>query len=144
MSEPTSASEPIPAQPAAEPSTVGRAWGWLWSFATPGEAFGMRALMALGLIGSLLWLQWITPAGAHVPSSIVGAAGICTGYYLTGDSAPTMKAVVSLGYVGFFIAFVLRHGADPQLEVPETITSQVTTVMGIYFGAAHARALNGK
>ena len=105
---------------------------WLRATATPGEAFGLpantvRALMALVLIGIYLWMQF--HGSGLVPDSLIGAVGLVTGFYLTGDASPTMKALVSMVYVGAFAAFLATRGV-----VPEAITAQVTTVLGMYYG----------
>ena len=100
----------------------------------PGNAFAMpnncvRASMAFLLIGGMLWMQWHSPKDGTVPAAMVSAAGLATGFYLTGDASATMKALLSLVYVGAFVGFFLVYG-----WVPEAINSQVTTVLGIYYG----------
>lgn len=102
--------------------------------ATPGQAFGLppnavRATMTMLLIGGMLWMQWWSPKEGAVPPSLISAAGLATGFYLTGDSSPTMKALISLLYVIAFVAFLVEYN-----WLPESINSQVTIVLGVYFG----------
>lgn len=90
----------------------------------------VRALITFVVLLPYFWLQWTStdPKAFTVPPSLMSAAGLVTGFYLTGDSSKLMKALLSLTYVALFSAFMWRFG-----WVPESINTQVTMVMGIYF-----------
>jgi hypothetical protein len=98
------------------------------AFALPENS--VRALIAFVVIGGMLWMQWHSPKEGAVPAALVSAAGLATGFYLTGSASATMKGLLSMLYVGAFVAFLLCFN-----WVPESINSQVTTVIGIYYGA---------
>ena len=103
-------------------------------FGSP-NAFGLpenfvRALIAFLLIGGQLFMQWKSPQEGAVPAALVSAAGLATGFYLTGGASPTMKGLLSLVYALAFVGFLVVHN-----WVPEAINSQVTIVIGIYYGA---------
>lgn len=112
-----------------------RAVDFLRSMITSATAFNLpenfvRASIAFLVISGMLWMQWHSPKEGAVPAALVSAAGLATGFYLAGSASPTMKGLLSLIYVGAFVAFFLQYG-----WVPESINSQVSMVMGVYYGA---------
>jgi len=125
------------------PATIGPI-GIINRFLASTNAFGLpenfvRAFIAFLLVGGQLLMQWRSPKDGAVPAALVSAAGLATGFYLTGNASSTMKGLLSLVYAIAFVAFLVVYG-----WVPEAINSQVTIVIGIYYGAKVLAATNGK
>ena len=91
----------------------------------------VRGTIAFIIIGSLLWLEWHSPEPQAYapPGSLMGVAGLVTGYYLSGSASLCMKGILSILYVVMFSAFMLRLG-----WAPEFIVGQVSIVIGIWYG----------
>lgn len=108
----------------------------LWATRNQGAAFAapdnfVRATITFVVVGTYLWMQWSSPDPKQfvVPGALVSAAGLVTGFYLTSDASVSMKAALSIIYTMMFAAFFAKWG-----WVPESVNTQVTTVLGIYFG----------
>lgn len=131
---------PLPNVPPVTPRPPSLLWAGIKSLVaqlhTPGNALGMpdnfvRATITFALVGVYLWMQWSSPDPKSfvVPGALVGAVGLVTGFYLTSDASVSMKALLSIVYSLVFAAFMAKWG-----WVPESVNTQVTTVLGIYFG----------
>lgn len=105
-------------------------WKWLNEVFADLDSW-VRGTITFTLVGVYLYMQWVSPTPKEfvVPPSLVSAVGIVTGFYLAGDSSKCMKAALSIVYVITFAAFMAVHG-----WVPESVNTQVTTALGIWFG----------
>lgn len=96
-----------------------------------------RFLLTFILVSAYLYLQWESPKEGTVPGVLITGTGIVTGYYLTSDASHLMKSILAVVYTAALAAFLIQFQ-----WVPESVNTQVSTVLGIYFGRRVVQAMS--
>lgn len=123
---------PLAPEPKARPSVMDL-FRWIWSQRYPDQPLYLppttiRAVLALGLIGAMSYMQWRSPSDGAVPGSLVTLGSGAAGFYLGATNSIHMKAVISIMVIGLYVGFLMT-----KTWAPESLVPLASTAFGMYF-----------